>query len=730
MQRSAQGCAHAGNDPLVEDLLALKQRVRESSHLASNYGRAIASVRAHATPLRSASEAKTLRHIGNYLSNQIHGILRKRGLLETPESGASNAPPATSVARVQAEQSTRDSSIGTLDRSTKDYVPAYRKQPWFVLLALQEAQAVDEDAAVSNDALLRSMLDAGYEGDSGKLRTCLASLSGTHEVVKRSNLGFYYLTEKGRHSAVLCPGSLTGEPTSTTTGPVPTVAATATAGSIDGVRRKQTSTTGAGRQRPSSPDWTFGELEDSGEEILSELNGRMPEPEPEAVKRKRSAPEDLIRETDSWELVLLLDHREVIERRNPRILERKLLEQNVNCEVRALGVGDVQWIARRGRNGGEMQEFILNVIVERKEVHDLSGSIIDRRFFEQKTRLATVRENCGDVHVIYLIEGSLTQITTVRTNGLHTAMGRTQVQNNFFVQQCQNADETVTFLSRVYARLLAKFPPNPRAARPATSHLLPPGRFDTDEFAQIFCLPPQAFAPFNSQFRKKTQFTVREIFQRMLLQAPGLSAAKTVEASEEITKIITRKPQLINQKDEIGSTPLRLAVDRGNTAIAAALLDQGADMTAGGDYGSTMFHVAAKSGNKEMVAVLLERGADMTAKDAYGSTTLHIAVGSGNVEMAEMLISAGADIAATEEDGSSALHIAVDSGSPKMVCLLLDRRANVDAVEEDGRTALHIAARFKNTNIAKILLNKGASVTAVTKRLVVTAFMKMKMQRR
>ncbi|POM63419.1 Crossover junction endonuclease MUS81-like protein, partial [Phytophthora palmivora] len=372
--RSAQGCAHAGNDPLVEDLLALKQRVRESSHLASNYGRAIVSIRAHPEALRSASEAKKVRHIGNYLANQIHSILRKRGLLEADERVSSIAPPATSVGPVQGEQSHRNATVGTPERMTRDYAPAYRKQPWYVLLVLQEAQAVDEDAAMSSDSLLRRMLDAGYEGNSSKLRTCLASLSGTHEVVKRSNVGYYYLTEKDRANAA------------------------------SGARKKQTSTGGVVRQRPSSPSWTFVELENSDDENLSELIERVPEPEPEIVNKKRTAPEDLIRETDTWELVLLLDHREIIERRNPRILERKLLERNVNCEVRALSVGDVQWIARRHRMGGETQEFMLNVIVERKEVHDLSGSIIDRRFFEQKTRLATVRESCGDVHVIYLIE--------------------------------------------------------------------------------------------------------------------------------------------------------------------------------------------------------------------------------------------------------------------------------------------------------------------------------------
>ncbi|EGZ11322.1 hypothetical protein PHYSODRAFT_520176 [Phytophthora sojae] len=526
MARSAQGCLHDGNDALVEDLLALKQKIRESSHLASNYGRAIASIRAHPEPLRSAAEAKKLRNIGNYLANQIHSILRKRGLLEAaPDEPPVAPPPPTPVARPQPKKSSRNAAIGTPERPARDYAPAYRKQPWFVLLVLKEARAVDEDAAVPSDSLLQRMLAAGYEGSSAKLRTCLASLSGTHEVVKRSNLGYYYLTEKGRRSADLCPGSLPGSAIDTTT------TATATAPATTASARPVL------REYPSSPDVTCIETEDSDDDILNQVleprvvMPRLPEPEPEAGTRKRTTPEDLIRETDTWELVLLLDHREVIERRNPRILERKLLERNVNCEVRALGVGDVQWIARRYRIGGDTQEFVLNIIVERKEVHDLSGSIIDRRFFEQKTRLATVRETCGDVHVIYLIEGSLTQITTVRTSGLHTAMGRTQVQNNFFVQQCQNADETVTFLARVYARLLAKFPLNPTAAKPATSHLLPQGRFDSDEFAKIFCLPPQRYAPFNSQFRKKTQFTVREIFQRMLMQVPGLSAAKTVGLS-------------------------------------------------------------------------------------------------------------------------------------------------------------------------------------------------------
>ena len=107
-----------------------------------------------------------------------------------------------------------------------------------MLLALQEAQPVDRDAALLSDSLLQMMLAAGvrwfavvtsynsYEqifvilGVNGsgkstsmkvrsKLRTCLASLHGTHEAIKRSNTGYYYLTDNGQRSAELCLGSPT-----------------------------------------------------------------------------------------------------------------------------------------------------------------------------------------------------------------------------------------------------------------------------------------------------------------------------------------------------------------------------------------------------------------------------------------------------------------------------------------------------------------------------------------
>ncbi|KAL4124261.1 hypothetical protein PRIC2_010098 [Phytophthora ramorum] len=171
----------------------------------------------------------------------------------------------------------------------------------------------------------------------------------------------------------------------------------------------------------------------------------------------------------------------------------------------------------------------------------------------------------------------------------------------------------------------------------------------------------------------------------------------------------------INAMNEVGITPLRLALDSGNTEMVAVLLEHGADMTAGKQYGSSMLHVAVRSGNKEMVQLLLKYGADLSATDGNGSSTLHIAVRSENVEMVKLLLAENADITAKEEDGSTVLHVAVSSGKSKMLKLLLDHGAALEARDENNKTALHIAACYRKSTMVKFLLGRGADVAAEDK---------------
>lgn len=103
------------------------------------------------------------------------------------------------------------------------------------------------------------------------------------------------------------------------------------------------------QQEPQQPIWT----QQSEPSTMASFSHSTPiqESVDDSMPASTNYPE-WMQPTDEWELVLILDHREILSRRNRSILERMLLERHVTCEVRSLNVGDVQWIARRYRDGG------------------------------------------------------------------------------------------------------------------------------------------------------------------------------------------------------------------------------------------------------------------------------------------------------------------------------------------------------------------------------------------
>lgn len=86
-----------------------------------------------------------------------------------------------------------------------------------------------------------------------------------------------------------------------------------------------------------------------------------------------------IAEAEAWEVLLLLDNREVRTKKDRDFLKNQLVQAGVECDVRNLSLGDMQWVLRRPRDGVEV---MLNVLVERKNVRDLAMSIMDGRFNE------------------------------------------------------------------------------------------------------------------------------------------------------------------------------------------------------------------------------------------------------------------------------------------------------------------------------------------------------------
>ena len=74
-------------------------------------------------------------------------------------------------------------------------------------------------------------------------------------------------------------------------------------------------------------------------------------------------------------------------------------------------------------------------------------------------------------------------------------------------------------------------------------------------------------------------------------------------------------------KGDVISHGLYCACRNGHTAVAALLLERGADVNAKGVFGGTALHWAAINGHKDTVAFLVAHGADLTIRDSKFDST-------------------------------------------------------------------------------------------------------------
>ena len=97
---------------------------------------------------------------------------------------------------------------------------------------------------------------------------------------------------------------------------------------------------------------------------------------------------------------------------------------NIPVEIKHLPVGDALWIARHKELD---TEYVLDFIVERKNVDDFLGSIKDNRYKDQKLRL----KKCGLRKLIYLVEGDVN--TVDGSESVKTACFTTELLEGFDV---------------------------------------------------------------------------------------------------------------------------------------------------------------------------------------------------------------------------------------------------------------------------------------------------------
>jgi pectate lyase len=93
----------------------------------------------------------------------------------------------------------------------------------------------------------------------------------------------------------------------------------------------------------------------------------------------------------------------------------------------------------------------------------------------------------------------------------------------------------------------------------------------------------------------------------------------------------------VNAQNEVGNTPLHVAVDTWWLRVGEVLIAHGAKIELKNNKGQTPLLIAADYWFNRMARLLIEKGADTQATDNQGSTPLDIALQQDNRELAQLL---------------------------------------------------------------------------------------------
>ncbi len=142
----------------------------------------------------------------------------------------------------------------------------------------------------------------------------------------------------------------------------------------------------------------------------------------------------------------------------------------------------------------------------------------------------------------------------------------------------------------------------------------------------------------------------------------------------------------------------------GNVAKVAAMLEERPELLEQPNpMGKTPLFYAVTYGREDVVQLLLDKGANVNTADQTGMTPLHVAATLDRIEEARLLIDYGADLEARDDFGDTPLHSAAIHGKLQFVEFLLDNGADADAENNDGLRTADLAEKYRNDDIARFL---------------------------
>lgn len=148
---------------------------------------------------------------------------------------------------------------------------------------------------------------------------------------------------------------------------------------------------------------------------------------------------------------------------------------------------------------------------------------------------------------------------------------------------------------------------------------------------------------------------------------PLLNAIRSGASLKDISLLLMTSKIDPQQTDAESWTCLHWAVEMGRCDLVPAFLDVAPLLLhMKTNEGLSAINIAAWRGDRAMVALLLKQGAEIDEKTKWGETPLHHAVTFGHLSVAEFLLSQGADAFMEDRLQRSPFQIAMQKGSEEM----------------------------------------------------------------
>ena len=187
---------------------------------------------------------------------------------------------------------------------------------------------------------------------------------------------------------------------------------------------------------------------------------------------------------------------------------------------------------------------------------------------------------------------------------------------------------------------------------------------------------------------------------------------------EIIRVLICDKKTFIDPLDEVGCTPLKIAVKRNNFETIKLLIELGADPLIPDKNGINPFYMAIKNMNNRAVYTMVKGCKGKVTSDYIfpNKSTLTHTIALINLYDAPYNFVNSVDIYAPDNIGNSIIHNCCISDNFLMLKYILSQVENLDQnrVNNEGLVPIQVAYKHGSKHVAELLLQNEANINVLT----------------